>query len=256
MSAGFPFLIIMLALTLLPMISAVFGQNRNAQNGDLALVGGTIYVSPTEEPIRDGVVLIQGGKISAVGTRTAIRIPRTAQLLNCSGLTITAGFWNSHVHFTERKWANAAEIPASDLSRQLQDMLTRYGFTSAFDLSSEWKNTRTLRDRIEAGEVAGPRIRSTGEGMVPKGALPPELGDDMMGWMNQPFPEITDAAQASSTARRLLEDGVDGIKLFRSAPRATSLPDSVLQAAVSEAHRMGKPVFLHPDSGADILAAV
>src|SRR5262245_22387824 len=256
MSAGFPFLIIMLALTLLPMISAVFGQNRNAQNGDLALVGGTIYVSPTEEPIRDGVVLIQGGKISAVGTRTAIRIPRTAQLLNCSGLTITAGFWNSHVHFTERKWANAAEIPASDLSRQLQDMLTRYGFTSAFDLSSEWKNTRILRERIDSGEVPGPRIRSTGEGLVPKGALPSEIVVNMMGWMNVRVPEITTADEATSSARKLLDEGVDGIKLFRSAPRTASLPDSVLQAAVAEAHRVSKPVFLHPESGADILAAV
>jgi hypothetical protein len=59
-------------------------------------------------------------------------------VLDCSGLTITAGFWNSHVHFFERKWANAATIPAPELTRQLQEMLTRYGFTSVFDLGSMW----------------------------------------------------------------------------------------------------------------------
>src|SRR5262245_12578993 len=126
----------------------------------VALVGGTVYVSPTEEPIEGGVLVIAGGKITGVGSRSVLDIPSSGQLLNCSGLTITAGCWNSHVHFFERKWANAAEIPALELRRQLRDMLTRYGFTTAFDLESEWKNTRNIRDRIESQEVPGPRIRS------------------------------------------------------------------------------------------------
>jgi cytosine/adenosine deaminase-related metal-dependent hydrolase len=125
----------------------------------LALVGGTIYVSPTEEPIRNGVVLIQGGKIAAVGSRALVQLPQTVQTLDCSGLTITAGFWNSHVHFFERKWANAATIPARELSRQLQDMLIGYGFTTAFDLSSPWENTRRLRDRIESAREFARRER-------------------------------------------------------------------------------------------------
>src|SRR5438093_8320801 len=128
--------------------------------GNLALVNGTIYVSPSEEPIHDGVVLIDGEKIAAVGDRTLL--PQTVETLDCSGLAITAGFWNSHVHFFERKWANAAAIPASELGLQLRDMLARYGFTSVFDIGSMWENTRTLRERIESGEVPGPGIRSTG----------------------------------------------------------------------------------------------
>jgi hypothetical protein len=40
------------------------------------------------------------------------------------------------VHFFERKWANAATIPAPQLELQLCDTFMRYGFTSAFDLSS------------------------------------------------------------------------------------------------------------------------
>src|SRR4029077_19234824 len=84
----------------------------------LALVGGTVYVSPTEHPIRDGVVLIRAGKIDTVGSRPQVQIPRSAQIIDCSGLTITAGFWNSHVHFFERKWANVATIPAPELTRQ------------------------------------------------------------------------------------------------------------------------------------------
>jgi len=225
-------------------------------NAYLALMRGTIYVSPTEEPVRDGVVLIQGGKIAAVGSRALVQLPQTIPTLDCSGLTITAGFWNSHVHFFERKWANAATTPAPELSRQLQDMLTRYGFTSVFDLSSMWENTRRLRDRIESGEVRGPRIRSTGEGLVPPGAVPSEQVLNVMGVMTFPAPEIADAAQAAAASRKLLGEGVDGIKLFASSPRSASLPESAIEAAVSEAHRVGKPVFAHPNSGADVMAAV
>ncbi|HUI57143.1 MAG TPA: amidohydrolase family protein [Bryobacteraceae bacterium] len=222
----------------------------------LALVGGTVYASPTADPVHGGVVLIQDGKITAVGSRASVEVPPATRSLDCSGLTITAGFWNSHVHFFERKWADAAAIPAAELGRQLQDMLTRYGFTSVFDIGSVWENTRRIRDRIESGEVPGPRIRSTGEGLVPPGALPSDQVLSLMGSMKFPAPEVADAAQAATAARKLLEAGVDGIKLFASSPRSSPLSESAIQAAAGEAHRSGKPVFVHPNSGADVLTAV
>jgi len=221
-----------------------------------ALVGATIYVSPTETPIRDAVVLIQGERIVSVGSRAQMQFPETAHVLDCSGLTITAGLWNSHVHFFERKWADVAAIPAPELGRQLQDMLTRYGFTSVFDTGSVWENTRRLRDRIDSGEVPGPTIRTTGEGLVPPGALPSDQVLGMMGVMKLPAPEIADAAQAAAAAKKLLDAGVDGIKIFASAPRSAPLPESMFQAAANEAHRAGKPVFVHPNNATDVLSAV
>jgi hypothetical protein len=68
-----------------------------------ALVGGTVYVSPTEPPIRNAIILIRSGTIAAVGRRGSVQLPAEIQKLDCSGLTITAGFWNSHVHFVQRK---------------------------------------------------------------------------------------------------------------------------------------------------------
>jgi imidazolonepropionase-like amidohydrolase len=217
-----------------------------------------IYVNPTEEPIRDGVVLIHGRKIAEVGRREQVQIPPTAQRLDCAGHTITAGFWNSHVHFFERKWANVGSIPAPELSRQLQEMVTRFGFTSVFDLGSMWENTRRLRDRIEAGEVPGPRIRSTGEALVAPKAIPSEGILGMLGFMAFPAPEIANAEQAAAAARKLLDEGVDGIKVHLQPPPPPNppFPPSAIPAAVSEAHRVGKPVFVHPNTGADVLAAV
>lgn len=244
------------AILLTLMDTVLFSQPPDSAKTDLALTGGTIYISPTEEPVKDGVVLIRAGKIAAVGRRASVQVPHSIPALDCSGLTITAGFWNSHVHFFERKWANVAAIPAPELARQLQDMLTRYGFTSVFDLGSLWDNTRRLRDRIESGEVPGPRIRSTGEALVPPGALPSDTVIHMMGVMKFPAPEIADAAHAAEASRKLLDAGVDGIKVFASSPRGPAMPESAMQAAVAQAHRSGKPVFVHPNSGADVLTAV
>lgn len=237
-------------------------KTGTSQDACLALAGGTVYVDPTHQPVRNGVVLIADGKISEVGTKEQSRIPSSAQVIDCAGCTVTAGLWNSHVHFMERKWADAASIPAGELTRQAQEMLSRYGFTSAFDLSSPWENTRALRDRIESGEVPGPRIYSTGPGLLPANpGLPPESIVRFMGWMNPSArqladAELADAEQAAAAVRNLLHAGVDGIKLFASAPSKASLSQDTIEAAVREAHRAGKPVFVHPNTGADVLTAL
>jgi imidazolonepropionase-like amidohydrolase len=206
----------------------------------IALTGATIYTSPFEEPIRGGAVVVEGEKIvSAAGGAAS-----ADQTLDCSGLTVTAGFWNSHVHFFERKWADAAAIPADELALQVEQMLTRFGFTTVFDLASGLENTRAIRERIDSL-----RIYTTGEGLVAPGALPPDIVFTMMGVMRVPMPEVADAAQAAAATRALLERGVDGIKLFTSAPE-------VMAAAADEAHRAGKPVFVHPANGDAVRAAL
>jgi len=234
------------------------GQTRSAPDGQLVLTGGTIYASSTESPIKNGVVVIRDGKIAAVGRRGAVRVPNGVETLDCSGLTVAAGFWNSHVHFFERKWADAANIPAPELAGQLQAMLTRYGFTSVFDLASPWENTRRIRERIESSEIPGPRIRSTGEGLLGKGWLPPERVLSALGFMLFPTPEVTDAAEALAASKKLLDGGTDGLKIVAAAqfPPFATLPGEAIRAAAEEAHRRNKPVFAHPTSRDGLLAAV
>ena len=242
---------------LAPFVDSVSGQTRLVQPQQLALVGGTIYVSPTEDAIRDGVVLIEDGRIAAVGRRGSLQIPRGVEVLDCSGLTVAAGFWNSHVHFQERKWSDASRIPAPELGAQLQAMLTRYGFTSVFDTGSMWENTRWIRDRVESGEVPGPHIRSTGEILFPKGGPPPDMVFDITGAMRVKLPEVADAPEALAESRKLLDAGVDGNKVYAAtwAPPIVALPESAIRAAANEAHRRGKPLLAHPSNRAGLLSA-
>src|SRR5262249_52096800 len=61
-----------------------------------------------------------------------------------------------------------------------------------------------IRDRIEAGEVAGPKIQSTGPILYPKGIA--DISDaqlQMLGFMKFSSPEINDAAQGHDEASGL-----------------------------------------------------
>ena len=57
-------------------------------------MGGTIYVTPEADPIRDGIVFIQDGKVAAASGAT---VPPDTEVVNCAGLTITAlHIWRLH----------------------------------------------------------------------------------------------------------------------------------------------------------------
>ena len=160
----------------------------------------------------------------------------------------------------QRKWANAGKIAASELSAQIQAMLTRYGVTNAFDTGSMWENTRLIRDRIESGEVPGPRIRSTGEILYPKGAFrdsPPGLVA-VLGFMRAPTTEISNPEEALAASKRLLDAGTDGIKLYAATwfPPFAELQQSTIEAAATEAHQREKLLFAHPTKREALLAAV
>jgi imidazolonepropionase-like amidohydrolase len=242
--------------------------SQSPPTAQLALIGGTIYTDPTAESISNGVVLINGGKIAAVGRRASVRVPRGTDVIDVTGSTITAGFWNSHVHFLERMWTDPAKAPASDLTRQLQQMLTQYGFTSVFDIWSSWENTRDLRDRVESGEVAGPRIRATGPAMFPRGTsdaalmeIAPPANWATLGFMPHDriqLPRVADAAEAAGIARQRLDAGADGVKLYVAFPgrNGGAMSDGLIEAVVKESHSRGKPVFVHPTTAEGLIASV
>ena len=230
-------------------------------SGQLVLVGGTVYADSTSAPIRDGVVVIQAGRITAVGDRRSVQIPAGLRAVDCSGLTVTAGFWNSHVHFLQRKWAEASTVPSSELTRQMQVMLTQYGFTSVFDTWSIWENTRQLRARVESGEIAGPRIRSTGEAMFGPGQAIPPGQWNALGFLRLEQFQIAavgTADEAANESKKLLDRGVDGLKFYAATPGIGSrvVAESAIAAGVKEAHDRGKLVFAHPSTNIGLLASV
>jgi imidazolonepropionase-like amidohydrolase len=210
---------------------------------DLVLVGARIYPSPTAKPIPDGVVFIQGGRIRAVGTQTQVKVPSGTRRMDCTGLVMVAGFWNCHVHFMEPQWQGADTLSAPQLTRQLQAMLTRYGFTYAFDAATlDLANLLALRRRIDNGEVAGPSVLTAGVPFTPPGGSPFYIAPLKL-------PELATAAEASTYVNGQLEAGADAIKVWSASPTGTQvipMPLDIIQAATKAAHQKHKPVFAHP----------
>jgi imidazolonepropionase-like amidohydrolase len=217
--------------------------------------------------VTGATILIRDGKIAAVSRHFAV--PPEIKRLDCRGCIVFAGFWNTHVHFLEPKWADAAHLPATRFTRQLQQMLTYVGFTTVVDTGSDTLNTVALRRRIESGEVPGPRIYTAGLPLYPSHALPFYLNGLPLELRNRlPQPETPAAAIAS--VQRNISVGTEIIKLFTGsiiAPgRVVPMSTPIASAAVAEAHRHHQLVFTHPtnlegirvavDSGVDILAHV
>jgi imidazolonepropionase-like amidohydrolase len=220
----------------------------------LALVGATVYPSPTATPIRDAVVVASDGVITAVGPRSDVQVPKDARIIDCAGKAVVAGFWNSHVHFTEPAWNNAANAPAAALEKHMQDMLTRWGFTTVWDLGSNPASSVPLRRRIEAGEIRGPRIFLVGS-LFPKGGHPVYLPPEMQ------LPMAATAEEAAQMVGGYMQMGADGLKLFTGAymgaKPVVNMDAAIAKAAVDVAHGRGKSVFAHPQNkaGVDVVLA-
>jgi len=237
-----------------------------AFGSDLVLVHAKIYPSPTDPPIEDGAILTHDGRILAVGPTAKIQIPREATVIDCHDLVVTAGFWNSHVHIFTPPLLRSSNLSSAELTAQLQEIFTRWGFTTVFDIASVLKNTNLIRHRIETGEVQGPRILTVGEPFWGKGGTPIYVKAYLEA-NHVSIPDVESTAQATGRVQQQIHDGADGIKIFANSIEADgilNLPLDLAKVIVAEAHRAGKPVFAHVSndqgieialqSGVDILA--
>ena len=227
----------------------------------LILTGAKVYPSPTEKPIENATVLIEDGKIAVVGPASKQDdLPKSARVIDCKRKVIVAGFWNSHVHFMTG-WENAASQPADKLEAHMQEMLTKWGVTTAWDLGSLPSNTFEIRRRVEAGEVLGPKILMAGD-IFPKNGHPVYLPPEME------LPEAASPQEAKEMTDGYMKQGFDGLKLFTGAfmgdKPVINMDTAMVKGAVDVAHGHGKPVFAHTQNyagtdnalagGVDVLA--
>jgi imidazolonepropionase-like amidohydrolase len=235
---------------------------------DLAIVNARVFPAPDAAPIEHGTVLVHDDRITAVLPSAAIAVPAGATVIDGKGRFVTAGFWNSHVHFLTLPLREAATRPTSELDAALNTMLTRWGFATVFDVASLNGSARALRKRIEAGEVTGPAILNVDAPFFPKDGTPIYVRA-LLKEIGAPSAEVASPDQARSRVRQQLADGADGVKLFTGAvvggaSGVLPMDIDIARAVVAEAHRAGKPAFAHPSdmaglevslaSGVDVLA--
>jgi N-acetylglucosamine-6-phosphate deacetylase len=103
----------------------------------LVIENGTVY-APTGA-IPGGGVLINGGRIEAVGKRDELTLPDDVQHLDARGGLIAPGFVNIHIHGVGGYGTDDGEVASLEAMSLL---LTRHGVTS-------WVPTTTSRPLVE-----------------------------------------------------------------------------------------------------------
>ncbi len=245
-----------LALPLLLVLA--FFVTLQSHASDLALVGAKIYLSPSEAPIESGTILVHSGHILSVGPIAEIKVPRSMSVIDCKSLVVTAGFWNSHVHILTPGLVHADRLSPEQTTLRLQEMLTRWGFTTVFDIGSVLHNTNLIRHRIASGEAKGARILTVGEPFWVKGGTPIYI-KGFLEVNHISIPEVESTAQAKKRVRQQIRDGADGIKIFANSVERNeilTMPLDLAKVIVAEAHRAGKPVFAHVSNNQGIEVAI
>ncbi|MCF6262267.1 MAG: amidohydrolase family protein [Xanthomonadales bacterium] len=137
-----------------------FKSSSDKPTGTIALVGGRVVTmrnaDSSEEVIEDGVVIIQGNRISAVGSRASIAIPDGAFVLDVSGNTIVPGLIDVHAH---GGMANREVLPQQNW---MQFSNASFGVTTIHDPSNDTTEIFAAAELQKAGQMLAPRIYSTG----------------------------------------------------------------------------------------------
>jgi imidazolonepropionase-like amidohydrolase len=217
-------------------------------NKKLALVGGMLLDGYDIPPLHRATVLIEGNRIVRVGRMGEVAIPPDAQVIDTDGRVMMPGLIDVHVHLQilghgdYLRWDpwigknNLVEKVGEISAKQLLNA----GVTSAVDLGGTLKESLQVRDRINRGEIPGPRMlvsgpwitRSLGEGFYST-ALDNQILVDS--------PE-----QAATAVDKLAAPGVDVIKAY------VNLTPAHYKAIVDAAHKHKLLVHAHVYDPADV----
>lgn len=223
---------------------------------DMVLDGATVYPSPTATPIGDARVVIRDGHIAAVGPLQSTPVPDQARVIDCSGKFIVAGFWNSHVHLIGPGLLRP-NAPDADLNAVLDEMFNRWGFTHVFDLASDFDRAVILRNRIARGELRGPHILTVGD---PLWTEPPIYVREFVEQKRLDESVVRSQEEAEQRVAQLADRGANGVKLFTGSMQAeravANMPLAMVSAASRAARNWNLPVFVHPQNGAGLEAAI
>lgn len=152
----------------LPLAVSAGAREARAQQTTTAIVGATVIDGTGGPPVEDGVILVRGERIAAVGPRGSVRVPNGALVMDARGKYATPGFADTNVHMSlafGRRWTetNARYWDRNeDLVLQGVQLHLKHGVTTVRDSYGALLPMVRVRDAIERGEVVGPRMYVAG----------------------------------------------------------------------------------------------
>ena len=133
-----------------------FQAKLDVPEGTVALVGGRVITMKGDEVLEDGVVVVKGSRIVAVGPRGKVAVPAGARVVDVSGKTLMPGIVDAHWHgamgddgvLPEQNWKLLSSLA--------------FGVTTVHDPSHDTNSIFATSELVKTGAMVGPRVFSTG----------------------------------------------------------------------------------------------
>lgn len=226
--------------------------------------GATLVDGTGAPPIDDAALVLEGGRVRAVGRAEEMEVPAGARVVEAAGRWIVPGLIDAHVHFSQTGWfdgrPDALDLrdlhPYPEVAARLREDPGRFlraylcsGVTTVFDVGGYPWTLALQGDRPGAAETAkaaadgpaAPRVVATGP-----------LLSTVDFWLNLPdarqFAYMEDAAGVRETVRELADLGAAAIKvwyIFPPQPPDTARARKLLRVAVEAAEGHDLPVVAH-----------
>jgi imidazolonepropionase-like amidohydrolase len=201
--------------------------------------------------IENAVIIIEGDKISQVGTN--LFIPAGTEIINLGNVTLLPGLIDAHTHITYhydetghfgRQGDPNTSVTARYAAENAQRTLDA-GFTTIRNLGASSLVDINLRDAINRGEIVGPRLQVSGLPLLP---------DMVYGISN----EEARLKTIRDFVRERVREGADVIKIFEGVDGQGKpyFSEQEIRAAVEEAAVSGRRVAVHAHEAAAIKAGV
>ena len=231
-------------------------------NHSLLIHNGTIVDGTGAQPVRDGVVVVEAGKLAYVGPEAnAPYVPESIERIDARGGTIMPGLVEAHFHAT---YFNIAALEDLDIKYPVEYVSLLASVNSKLALECGYTAARSggclfnvdfwLKKAIEEDLIAGPRLSASGREICSAGGL--------MDW-NPEFRKIgmeglvfiiNGQDDARKAVRALVKDGIEWVKTYPTGDAAS--PDindhhtlcmtfDEMNAVVSTAHNHGLKVTGH-----------
>lgn len=223
------------------------------------LTGGMLISGLSVPPLHNATVVIRGDRIVQAGPAKEIAIPAGATVIDTRGQTMMPGLIDAHAHLfmlgygDEAAWFEWLKTDGKKYSIEKVMELSAYqllmsGVTGAIDLGGNPKESISLRDRIDKGEIPGPRLQVAGPLITRKA---------FAGFPAEASAVITTPKEGAEAVDRLFKMGVDVIKAHSGLTREDYF------AIVKAAHAHNIKVHAHVydetsvrnafESGVDVL---
>ena len=214
---------------------------------------------------KDAVVIINGDKITAVGS--ALAIPADAVVVDAGSATLLPGLIDCHTHLMMRLADGESYgehlLKRSQAHRALEGVANarvtlEAGFTTVRDVENEGSVYAdvVLRDAINDGLIVGPRMLVATRAIAAVGQYNPfGISPDLAEMFPTGAQMVSGAEEARRAVREQIGHGADLIKVYADWKYPTLTPEE-LRVIVEEAHKQHRKVAAHATTREGIRNAV